>query len=105
MILELTNNNFENQIKNTNKLILIDFWAAWCNPCQILAPIIEELDQEYKDRVIITKVNVDNNQNIAQKYEIRSIPTLLFFKHGKLLDTVVGVLTKEQIKKKINNLI
>lgn len=105
MIIELTNYNFENQIKKTNKLILIDFWASWCNPCQILTPIIEELEKEYKETILIAKVNVDNNQDISKKYEIRSIPTLLFFKNQQILDKIIGVVTKEEIKKKINNLI
>lgn len=105
MVLELTKNNFDDQLKKTNKIILVDFWASWCNPCQILNPIINELEKEYQNKALITKVNVDNNQDIAKKYNIKSIPTLLFFKNEKLLDQVIGIITKEQIQEKLNNLI
>lgn len=105
MVLELTNYNFENQIKKTNKIILIDFWASWCSPCQVLGPIIDELEKEYEEKVLIAKVDVDNNQDLAKKYDIKSIPTLLFFKDEILLDKVIGIMTKEQIKEKLNDLI
>ena len=99
-ITELDDNNFDAAI-NSPVPVVVDFWAPWCGPCKAIAPILDELATELGDAVKICKVNVDNNQEIAGKYEIRAIPTILIFKEGKLADTVVGLTSKDDLKAKI----
>ena len=89
-------NNFDNEISQSNKLVLVDFWAEWCAPCKALTPILEEISQE-NEKVQVAKVNLDENQDLAMKYSIRSIPTLLLFKDGQLLDTKVGFAPKTDL--------
>ncbi|PTD94146.1 thioredoxin [archaeon SCG-AAA382B04] len=97
----LDESNFEEFTqKNT---AVVDAWAEWCGPCKMLNPVIKELAKEYKDKVKFGKLNVDNNQKIAQKFGIRSIPTILFFKNGELIDQVTGALPKQNLKQKIDN--
>ena len=100
-ITELDNSNFEASISGGSAPVVVDFWAPWCGPCKAIAPILEELAEEMGDDVKICKVNVDNNSEIAGKYEIRAIPTILIFKDGVLADTVVGLSSKEDLKAKI----
>ena len=95
--LKVTDEKFEEQVLKNEKPVLVDFWAEWCGPCKMLTPILEELSDELKDEVNIIKVNLDENQELAMKYSIRSIPTLLLFKEGDLLDTKVGLLPKKEI--------
>ena len=90
-------NEFENQVLKSTLPVIVDFWAEWCGPCKMLTPILEELSDELKDEVNIIKVNLDENQELAMKYSIRSIPTLLLFKEGDLLDTKIGLLPKKDI--------
>ena len=90
-------NEFENQVLKSTLPVIVDFWAEWCGPCKMLTPILEELSDELKDEVNIIKVNLDENQELAMKYSIRSIPTLLLFKEGDLLDTKTGLLPKKDI--------
>ena len=90
-------NEFENQVLKSTLPVIVDFWAEWCGPCKMLTPILEELSDELKDEVNIIKVNLDENQELAMKYSIRSIPTLLLFKDGDLLDTKIGLLPKKDI--------
>ena len=97
----ITDANFESEIIKSNIPVLIDFWAAWCGPCKVIAPIVEDLAKEYDGKVKVGKVDVDNNQQTAIKYGIRSIPTLLIMKNGKVNDTIVGAIPKAQIVQKL----
>ena len=99
-ITELDSSNFEAAI-SASVPVVVDFWAPWCGPCKAIAPILEELAAELGEAVKICKVNVDNNSEIAGKFEIRSIPTILVFKDGAVSDTIVGLTSKEDLKAKI----
>ncbi len=100
MALELDQNNFETTI-NTNKPVLVDFWAEWCGPCRMIGPVVEELANDYANKAVVGKVNVDNNSEISMKYGIRNIPTLLIFKNGEVVDKQVGVAPKEVLAEKL----
>ena len=100
-ILELNQNNFAECVKNSDKTVLVDFWAPWCGPCKAIAPILEELAQELGDQVQICKVNIDNNSAIANEYSIRAIPTILIFKDGAVAETLVGLTSKDDLKAKL----
>ena len=101
---EVTADTFEEKVLKSSVPVLVDFWAEWCPPCKMIAPILEEIAGEYDGRALICKLNVDENQAIAQKYGIRSIPTLLFIKDGQVQDQVVGALPKDQLSAKIDKL-
>ena len=100
--LEITDSNF-NDIVSKNKTVLIDFWAEWCGPCRMIAPMIEELAGEYEGKAIIGKLDVDSNQESSVKFGVRSIPTLLVFKNGELVDRHVGAVPKETLSKSIDS--
>lgn len=100
--LEITDSNF-NDIVSKNKTVLVDFWAEWCGPCRMIAPMIEELAREYDGKAIIGKLDVDNNQESSVKFGVRSIPTLLVFKNGELVDRHVGAVPKETLSKSIDS--
>ncbi len=102
MAKEITDSNFTETVLNSDQLTLIDFWAQWCGPCRAIAPIIEELAKEYEGKAVIGKVDVDQNQEIAMTYNIRSIPTLLFIKNGEVVDKHVGSTTKAVLKGKLD---
>lgn len=104
MALEITNASFK-EVLATDKPVLVDFWAAWCGPCRMLGPVIEELSTDFEGKAIVGKVDVDNNQEIAAEFGIRSIPTVLIFKNGELVDRVVGVSPKEAYVEKLNALL
>lgn len=98
---EFTDANFQSKVLSSSKLSVVDFWAPWCGPCRAVGPVIEDLAKEYSGKVNIGKLNVDDNPNISEKYSIRSIPTLLFIKNGKVVDKLVGVYPKSKLEKKI----
>ena len=100
-IIELDSSNFESTISDTSVPVVVDFWAPWCGPCKSIAPILEELASEFGESVKITKVNVDNNSEIATKYEIRAIPTILVFRNGEIVETIVGLTSKDDLKAKL----
>ncbi|MCX7863307.1 MAG: thioredoxin [Bacteroidales bacterium] len=104
MVIEFTSSNFENYSNNNDKLVVIDFWAEWCGPCRLIAPIIHELADEYKDSVIFGKVDVDQENDLAIKFGIRNIPTVIFMKNGQILDKIVGAVPKAKFVEKINAL-
>jgi len=105
MALALTEENFD-KIVNSGKVVLVDFWAEWCMPCKMIGPIIEELANEMDaDKVTITKCDVDTERNVAVKYSITSIPSILFFKDGQVMDQTVGAVPKKMLVDKINELI
>ena len=97
-VLEINNDNFNEEVNENKDTLIVDFWAEWCGPCKLLSPIIEELAKEFEGKIYFAKVNLDNNQDLALKYSIRSIPTLLLFKKGQLKDTKVGLLSKTDLK-------
>ncbi len=99
---EITDQNFETEVIKSDKPVLIDFWAVWCGPCKLIAPIVEELANEYDGKVKIGKLDVDSNQETSIKFGVRSIPTLLLFKDGNLKDTIIGAVPKSKIVEKLN---
>ena len=103
MAVEITDSNFQETVLNSDKPVLVDFWAAWCGPCRMLGPIIEELHGDYDGKALVGKVDVDNNQQIAMQYGIRNIPTVLIFKNGEVVDKFVGVAPKASIAEKLNS--
>jgi thioredoxin 1 len=97
----ITDENFDSEIEQGGGLAMVDFWAAWCGPCRMIAPIVEQLAGEYEGQVKVGKVDVDANQRVAARFGIRSIPSILFFKDGKHVDTVVGAVPKPALEQKI----
>jgi thioredoxin 1 len=100
-ITELDSSNFDSTISGASVPVVVDFWAPWCGPCKAIAPILEELADELGDSAQICKVNVDNNSEVAGKYEIRAIPTILVFKNGEVAETIVGLTSKDDLKAKL----
>ena len=101
MALEINEQNYDELVKNSNQVVLLDFWAQWCGPCRAISPIIEELSTEFDGKAVVGKVDVDNNQDIANNFKIRSIPTILFIKNGEVVDRFVGATTKNVLKEKL----
>lgn len=103
MALELTDTNFQTSALDTDKLVMIDFWAQWCGPCKVLSPIVEQLASEYGEKAVIGKLDVDVNQEVSMKYGIRSLPTILWLKNGEVIDKHVGLTTKAKLQEKIES--
>jgi len=102
MALELTDSNFEENVIKSGKPALVDFWAVWCGPCRMVGPVVEEISKEYEGKAIVGKVDVDNNPEIAAKYGIRNIPTILFIKNGEIVDKQVGAVPKATLASKLD---
>ena len=98
----LTDDNFESEVLESDRPVLVDFWAAWCGPCRMVSPIVEELVGEYDGRAKVCKLDVDSAQKTAQGYGIRSIPTLLIFREGRVADQVIGAVPKSQITERLD---
>ena len=101
MVLDLTNENFEKTIKETDKPVIVDFWAEWCSPCLRYTPVLKALDEEIAGQAIVAKLEVDSAPDIADAYEILSIPTTIIFKNGEVVDTFVGIKSKDELKKRL----
>ena len=100
-VFEVTDATFEGEVLTSDKPVVVDFWAEWCGPCKMIAPILEQLADENAEQFMVGKLNVDDNRQTAMKYGIRSIPTLLVFKEGEVAEQIVGALPKEVLKQKI----
>lgn len=105
MTIEVTDSNFDEIVLKSDKPVIVDFWAEWCRPCRIVGPIVSELAEEYQDKAVVAKLDVDSNPGISAKYEIRNIPTILFFKNGENVDKQVGVVPKSSIESKLQALL
>lgn len=101
-MMEFTDQNFDEQVLKSAKPVLVDFWAPWCAPCRMMAPTVEAVAGEYAERAVVGKLNVDDNQGVAGKYNIRGIPTLLLFKDGQVAEQVVGATSKDAVKKMLD---
>jgi thioredoxin 1 len=102
-VFEVTSSNWDNEVLKAQGLVMIDFWAAWCGPCRMISPTVEELAKEYGGKIKVMKLNTDENPEIASRYKIMGIPTVIFFKDGNMLDQIVGVVQKQQLKAKIDS--
>lgn len=98
LLIHVNDKNFEEEIIKSNKPALVDLWAPWCGPCNAMAPLVEELAEEYKDKIKVAKLNVDDSPGTASNYGVRSIPTLLLFKDGAVHDTLIGLVAKERLE-------
>jgi len=103
--LPVNDDTFEAEVLKSDMPVMVDFWAPWCGPCHMVAPSVEEIAKEYEGKAKVAKVNVDESQQTAVKYGIRSIPTLLYFKGGNVADQVVGAVPKQELKKKLDGLL
>lgn len=97
-IIQVSDDTFDKDVLKNDKSVLVDFYADWCGPCKMVAPILEEISDEMKDKLVIAKHNIDDNPNVPTRYGVRGIPTMLLFKDGKLVDTKVGAIPKKNIK-------
>ncbi len=100
-VIHLTDDNFKKEVLDSGLPVLVDFWAPWCGPCKMIGPFVEEAAKEFANKLKVTKINIDENSKTPTQYGIMSIPTIMFFKNGKVMDQVVGALNKQELKKKI----
>ena len=101
--MQLTDNNFETEVINSEKVVMVDFWAEWCGPCRMIGPVVEELAREYDGKAVVGKLHVDENPQVSMNFGVRSIPTILFFKGGKLVDKQIGVVPKSILEQKLKS--
>ena len=104
-IIEIDDSSFDTEVVKSNMPVLVDFWAPWCGPCRAIAPLLEELSGSYKDKIKFVKCNVDDNPITPGKFEIRSIPTLIFFKDGKVFEQIVGMVAKAKLEETIKKML
>jgi thioredoxin 1 len=102
-LVHLTDDNFKSEVMDSELPVLVDFWAPWCGPCKMIGPVVEELAKEFDKKLKVGKINIDDNPKAATQHGIMSIPTLMFFKNGKIMEQVVGALSRQELKKKILN--
>ena len=105
MVVNVTDENFEQEVLKSDLPVVVDFWATWCAPCRAIEPVIKKLAEEYNGKVKFCKLNVDENRKVTVQYGIRSIPTLLFFKNGKVVDSIIGAVPASEIKKVLSGII
>lgn len=103
MATQITDNNFDQEVMQSDKVVMVDFWAEWCGPCRMIGPVVEELAKEYDGKAVVGKLNVDENPQVSMNFGVRSIPTILFFKGGKLVDKQVGVVPKSILEQKLKS--
>lgn len=101
-VLTVTKENFDQEVLQSEQLVMVDFWAAWCGPCRMVAPTVEQVAEEFQGKAKVVKVNVDDNGELAERYRIMTIPTLMVFKNGNVVDSLVGVRTKEELSNMLN---
>lgn len=104
-VIHVTDQNFQEEVLNSPIPVIVDFWATWCAPCRMIAPIVEEIAREYDGKIKVCKLDVDNNPNTAINYGVRSIPTLLYFKNGKLISSTIGAVGKSKIVEELKKLL
>ena len=104
-IIHVTDSSFEDEVLSSDKPVVVDYWAEWCGPCKMIAPLLDELADEYEGKVTVAKINIDENQATPQKYAVRGIPTLMVFKNGEVAGTKVGAMSKSQLSAFIDSLI
>lgn len=105
MALEFTDGNFEDLVIKSDKPVIVDFWAVWCGPCRIVGPVVQEIGEEYGEKAVVGKLDVDHNPESARKYGIRNIPTILYFKNGEVVDKQVGAVPKQVLIQKLEALL
>ncbi len=105
MALEFTDANFDDLVIKSDKPVIVDFWAVWCGPCRIVGPVVQEIGEEYTDKAVVGKLDVDHNPESAKKYGIRNIPTILYFKNGEVVDKQVGAVPKQVLVQKLEALL
>jgi len=101
----VTIGSWDSEVLKSTQVVMVDFWATWCAPCRMIAPIVEELAKEYEGKAKFVKVNTDENPDLASKYQIRGIPTLMFFKNGEMVEQVIGAVPKTHLKAKLDSLL
>jgi len=105
MVLEATSAAWDKEVLGHNGIVMVDFWAVWCGPCRMIAPTVEELAKEYAEKIKVMKLNTDENPEVASRYKIMGIPSIIFFKNGQEADRIVGAVPKPQLKAKIDSLL
>jgi thioredoxin 1 len=104
-IIHVSDATFDDEVLNSDKPVIVDYWAEWCGPCKMIAPILDEIADEYEGKLTVAKLNIDDNQDTPQKYAVRGIPTLMIFKEGEIAGTKVGALSKSQLSAFIDSVI
>ncbi|MFH1662461.1 MAG: thioredoxin [Chloroflexota bacterium] len=105
MVLDITDQTFEEEVLKSTQPVLVDLWAPWCGPCRMVGPVVESLSEKNKGKIKFCKINVDENQKTASKYSVMSIPTLMFFKDGKVIDTIIGAVPESALQAKIDDIL